>query len=187
MGISTYTENKIINGYEHFTGYNAVINSDHAYIHLGKAFTTAVNAGSISAVYYIGFVTPTVASGKYVHYRPLGITTSANYVGIKLYEGDTFTGGTASPTLNRNRLSSIVTAMQSMVKGVTVTPAGTVLIDTGIGGTGVPTAQSGGGGGEKEEWILKQNTSYVLALTPAGATTVTASLFWYEEDAGLDS
>lgn len=173
-------------GQENLTGYTATISSDHAYIHDGIAFTAIVNAGTISAAYDIAFTTPTVASGKFIHWRPTGITSSSNYVQFALYEGDAFTGGTDVTPINRNRLSSGVSVMQDFVQGATVTPSGTLIDIGGVGTAGNPGSRSGGTEGANEELVLKQNTDYVFTLTPAGATIVTAKLFWYEENAGLD-
>lgn len=173
-------------GQEPLTGFQASISSDHAYIHDGIGFTAIIDTGSISAAYDIAFKTPTVASGKFIHYRPLGITSSANYVGVTLYEGDSYTGGTAVTPVNRNRLSSNTSSMQSFVKGATVSPAGTIIDIAGLGSSGNPIARSGGGTGGDEELVLKQNTDYVITLVPSGATTCTVKVFWYEESAGLD-
>lgn len=174
-------------GQEHLTGFQASIGSDHAYIHDGIGFTAIIDLGSISAATDIAFTTPTVASGKYIHWRPVGIQSSANYVKYTLYEDDSFTGGSAVVPINRNRLSSNTTSMQSFVSGATATPVGTEIQLGSIGSAGNPSARNGGGGGASEELVLKQNTNYVLTLEPAGATAVTMELFWYEESAGLDN
>lgn len=171
---------------EDFTGYTGVISSDHAYIHKGIAFTAVINAGSISAAYDIAFTTPTVASGKFIHWRPIGVQTSADYVLATLREGDAYSAGTAVVPINRNRLSSDTTNMQTFVQNATVTPAGTIIQQAGIGAAGNPASRSGGGSGAEQELVLKQNTDYVLTLVPDGATTVTLSLFWYEESMGID-
>lgn len=171
---------------EDLTGYAGVISTDHAYIHDGIAFTAILSTGSISSAYRIGFTTPTVASGKFIHWRPLAITSSADYVDIQLTEGDSFTGGATVTPINRNRLSSGTSVMQSFKNGVTSTPAGTVIQATGIGVSGNTVSQAGGGSGADQELVLKQNTSYVITVTPDGATTVRASLFWYEESMGID-
>lgn len=174
--------NKLIGVFESLTGYIANISSDHAYIHKGWAFTSLINTGSISAPYDIAFTTPITEDGKYIHWRPLGITSSANYVGYTLYEGDTYTGGTAVTPINRNRNSDNVSTMQAFVTNATATPVGTILDIGGIGTTGAPQARAGGGSGADEELLLQPDTDYVLTLVPAGATICTLRLFWYEEE-----
>jgi hypothetical protein len=170
---------------ERFTQYMGVIESDHAYIHLGIAFTSVIDCGSISAAYDIAFKTPTVESGKYVHWRPIGIQTSANYCKFELREGDSFSSGSAITPINRNRISTRTSSMQTFVKNATATPTGTLIQLGGIGSSGNANSRAGGGSAAGQEIILKQNTNYILTLTPSGATTVTAELFWYEESKGV--
>jgi hypothetical protein len=162
-----------------------VVQSDHAYIHDGLGYDALIDAGTIDAAYNISFKTPTVASGKYIHWRPTSITTSADYVQGVLYEGDTYTDGTAVTPVNRNRNSSNTSTMQAVAKGTTTTPAGTIIDIFGVGSTGRPQARSGNASGSEQERVLKQNTIYTLVLTPAGETDVTATLFWYEETEGV--
>lgn len=172
---------------ENLTKYTGTIESDHAYIHKGIGFTSVVDVGSISGAYHIAFKTPAVASGKFIHWRPTGLQTSANYCKIELREGDSYSSGTAVTPINRNRLSSKTSFMQSFVKNATATPSGTLLCVSGIGSAGNAAARSGGGDGASQEIVLKQNTNYIMTITPAGATSVTCELFWYEENAGRDS
>lgn len=174
-------------GQEELTGYSAVIGSDHAYIHDGIAFTAIINTGSISAAYDIAFKTPSAESGKFIHWRPIGIDTSADYVDIVLREGDTYSAGTSVTPINRNRLSTNTSKMQSFVYNATATPTGTIIQRGGIGTSGNAASQGGGGAAASQEIVLKQDTNYVLTLTPDGATVVNVSLFWYEEEKGLDS
>lgn len=171
---------------ESLTGYKATISSDHAYIHDGIAFIALVNTGSISAAYDIAFTTPAATDGKFIHWRPIGFTTSANYIYWELTEGETASSGTTVTPINRNRLSSNTSKMSYFAKGATCTPAGTIIDLGGVGSAGNPASRSGGGAGGDEEIVLKQNTTYCLTITPAGATTVTGKLFWYEESKGLD-
>jgi hypothetical protein len=171
---------------EDVTGYTGTISSEHAYIHDGMAYSAVINCGSISSAYNISFTTPPADKG-YIHYRPLGITTSANYVGIILTEVETFSSGTAVTIFNRNRLlaslepAKFKTKMTSLKQGTTCTPSGTAIVNTGMGTSGVPSARSGGNDASASELVLIPNTTYNIALTPAGATTVTVELFWYEE------
>jgi hypothetical protein len=174
-------------GQEGLTGFQASISSDHAYIHDGIAFTAIIEVTDVASAYDIAFTTPSVSSGKFIHWRPIGITSSANYVDIKLREGDTFSAGSAVTPINRNRLATNTTNMQTMVTNATATPAGTVIQQTGIGTSGNPVAVSGGGAGAEQELVLAQDTNYVITITPDDTTTVVLSLFWYEENKGIDS
>ena len=171
---------------EGLTGFQTGITSDHAYIHDGIAFTGIINTGSISAAYDIAFTTPSIADGKFMHWRPIGISSDADSVGWVMYEGDTFSAGTAVVPINRNRNSTNLSKVTTLVKGATATPSGTMISAGQVGTSGVPTAKGGGGAQADEEIVLKPATNYVLTLTPAGATTVILELFWYEEEKGLD-
>jgi len=171
---------------EGLTKYTGVIDSDHAYIHDAIAFTSIITTGSISAAYDVAFTTPSESSGKYIHWRPIGVDTSADYVIATLREGDTFSAGTDVVPINRNRLSDNTSRMQAFVYNATSTPAGTIIQQSGIGSSGNPSSRTGGGASAAEELVLKQNTNYVLTLVPDGATVVNLSLFWYEENAGIE-
>lgn len=164
---------------ERLTGYLTNITSDHSYIHKGFGFKAIITKASQSATFRIAFTTP--ASGKDIHWRPALIGTSADSVLLKVYEGDTFTGGTDVTPINLNRQIATVSAMQAFKDGVTATPTGTVIqaIQTsgGSGGNAVGGAES-----SAEERLLKQDTTYIVEVDPAGSTDISLELFWYEED-----
>lgn len=165
---------------DRFTGFDVALSGDHSYIHEGKAFSALIALGSISAAYKISFTTP---ANKYIHWRPAKITTSAAYVDSVLYEGDAYSAGSAVTPINRNR-NSLAASTLSMVKGSTVTPAGTIIELGGVGTEGNPAAQGGGAGGAEHELVLKPGTKYTRLITPSAATVVTVTEFWYEEDVG---
>jgi len=169
---------------DYFTNNLTTISTDHSYIHQGIAFTSVIQTGSISAAYDICFTTPDLNSNIYIHYRPIGLYTSANFVLFELREADTFSSGSAVTPINRNRNSLNVSKITTMVKDATCTPAGTLLQSGGIGTSGVPTSRGGGSSAADQEIVLKPSTNYTLTLTPSGATTCVVELFWYEEYKG---
>lgn len=185
MSNGTKNLKSIVTVIDRFVKGPIVVQSDHAYIHDGMAYDALINIGTISSAYNISFKTPTVASGKFIHWRPTDITTSENYIQVILYEGDTYTGGTAVTPVNRNRNSPNTSTMQVVAKGTTSTPSGTIIDIFGIGSAGTRQARSGSSSGSEQERVLKPDTIYTLALTPAGSTDVTTTLFWYEEDKGV--
>lgn len=168
------------------------IDTDHYYIHAGKKFgygeIVTLGAG---ATRLITFTTPSVASGKQVHYRPALITTSADKLTIELIENN-FVNGSGTNKLtsiyNFNRSSSNTTAMQFFNVGETETTPGIVILPDYIGGG---TATGGGSGGnrqgsgneQQEERVLKVNTNYSVKLTngSAGNNVVKIFMNWYEE------
>ena len=168
---------------EDFTGYVAVIDSDHAYIHKGLAFTTIIDTGTISSAYRIGFKTPTAESGKDLHWRPINLYSTLAGVRGVLTEADTYTGGTVQIPFNRNRdMKDELSVIQDIKKGVTATPTGVEIDSFYIGSAGNPSQRSGGSDGANEELLLAPDTDYVLTLTPSGNTVCYLNLFWYEED-----
>lgn len=175
---------------EGLTKFMTVISSDHNYIHDGIGFS--VNhlelALASAASAYLGFTTPP-SGEKYIHWRPTGVSSTESGVVVKVFEGDSFTGGTDITPFNRNRLSSNTSDMQSFKKGVTSTPTGVLVGLASVGSGGNAVSSSGGGSsGAENEIVLKQNTNYVIELENIGAvsTDVSLNLFWYEETAGLD-
>ena len=164
---------------ESLTKYIGQIDSDHAYIHEGLAFTY-ITSQTISEAYRVSFTTPSVASDKIIHWRPTGITSSANYVQVTLYENTVYASGADVVPFNRNRNSAKTTELQALALGTTRS-GGDIIQVKGVGTSGNPQARSGGGTFASEELMLKPNTNYTLELVPAGVTSVVLELFWYEE------
>jgi len=164
---------------ELLTKYKTVITSDHAYIHKGLGFKAIIKKASQTADFFIAFTTP--ASAKDIHWRPALVTTSTENVGFTVYEGDTFTGGTDVTPVCLNRKMDSTSAMQALKDGVTSTPTGTIIQSFQTGG-GSGGNSIGGGTSSSEERLLKQDTTYIVKVEPAGSTDITMELFWYEED-----
>lgn len=96
---------------------------------------------------------------------------------MTVYEGITSTEGTGITEFNRNR-NSATEATCVVVHTPTVSNTGTLLRTKhfGTGKTaGVETH-------ENDEWVLKQNTKYLIRLTNAttSANYCTLVLNWYE-------
>ena len=64
---------------EGLTKYCGVITSDHAYIHKGIGYTYDYTASSVAAGsgVKIGFSTPNLTPGKYLHWRPSSVSSTA--------------------------------------------------------------------------------------------------------------
>jgi hypothetical protein len=174
---------------DRFTGFLTRLTGDHAYIHEGYAFTYAASfslAGSATVDYILQ--TPSVVSGKFVHYRPTKIGTTASGVSVTLSENPTFTSGTdlSAAIFNRNRISTLTPGVRVLGTNLSVSDVGVVLYPDIIGATGTPSTNRQGVSGENEEIVFKQNEDYLIRITNLTSTTTTVvlNLFWYEEDAG---
>jgi len=170
---------------EGLTKYQGVISSDHAYIHKGQAFTYIYQASDISSAVIIAFTTPSVESGKFVHWRPLSGYTSNAGITVVMTEDESFTGGAdvSGSIYDRNRGIDNTSEMQAFASGVTATPSGLLLQAGGSGSGGSVQSRAGGSGsGENEEIVLKTDTTYLITITPSASTDVITQLFWYEEE-----
>jgi hypothetical protein len=178
---------------EGLTGYLGVIQSDHAYIHDGIGYAALITSASIAAGadYKIQFTTPGENSGKFIHFRPVHLTTTANVTRVRMYEDSTsISGGTAVTIYNHNRLSTNVSGV-TINQGVTATNGNALPVGTVAGTDGNTASRTGGGtDGSAEEWVLKQGTEYTFMISNVGSTTATVAdliLFWYEELKGIDN
>ena len=183
MANPSKTSRSVIYQIDKFTKQQSIMQADHTYIHAGIGFTIAVDLGSISAATHIGFTTP--AAGNYLHFRPASamVTTSADSVEYQLREGITsFASGSAYTPFNRNRNNSNTSGVTILTTTTPVIGSPTLLDTFYVGTAGNPATRSGGAGGGGEEIIFKPATDYLFTFTPAGATDVTFSVFWYEEE-----
>jgi len=168
------------------TGYQVNLTSDHAYIHQGIGFTISNESPSVAAAatYAVALVIP---DGVFVHLRPTKWSTTANLGELKLFEGSTFTSGSALTPVNRNRNVKRLSKV-AVTGGVTATNTAAVLLYNETAGTGGnPSARGGGGASQNDEWVLRPNRTYVFQFENIGATTATVfyfDFFWYEESAG---
>jgi hypothetical protein len=164
---------------------SATIGSDHAYIHLGKAYVVCGTTASIAAagVEHISFKTPP-STGKAIHFRPTTFSSTANSLSVTITEGAVMTSGTKATPQNLNRFYSN-TSTVTVNTGATLTTAGIggVIFLASVGSGGASN-RSGGEGGAAEERLLKPDTTYSITFTNTGASTATVgtyTLFWYEE------
>jgi hypothetical protein len=96
-------------------------------------------------------------------------------------EGASHTDGTALAEINRNRNSSNEAGVAVARAPTNGSDGSTTIFSIRTGATGVAskTVASGGARGQNE-FILKQNTKYVVAVTTYAAVQVSLDLNWYE-------
>ena len=162
--IDTFTDSLVTTEYEH-----------HA-IHIGQAFSAYdrvdVTGAGTNRDYL--FMTPT--STSWIHFRPT-FRTEAEF-DISIQENPTVSNnGTLLPSFNRDR-NSLSTSGLTLYHTPTVTVSGTTIKMERTG-----SGSSVGGGSESyHEWILKQNTKYLMRFSKVGAGThyISLKLWWYE-------
>jgi hypothetical protein len=186
VGIDAATNAMLTVSYEHHE-----IHSGSAF-HVGYSVTTANSDDDVTAIM---FTTPNTT--KWVHITATFTCSSA--AEAILLEAPTLADsgdGSDLAVLNRNRNSSATSTVQSLEDTPTV---GSVTkmneaewTQVGVsGGTELEHEYLAGGDGPKtlggttrgsQEWVLKQNTTYIFYLqnTGASANSHSISLDWYE-------
>lgn len=156
------------------TGALEVIDYAHHEIHSGSSFVyTGYATLAASAVQNLLIITPDTT--KWAHFT--GHVQTSGEATVAFYEGATVSAnGTTTTPYNRNRNSATAPTL-AIYTGPTVTGDGTLLY-SGLIGSG---RSFGGQVREEAEWILKQNTIYLLRITSAvNDNNVTWALNWYE-------
>jgi len=150
------------------------INYDHHEVHGGSSYVVSGTATlGNGATQDILVVTPNTT--KWAHL--IGLVTSSGLATVTFYEGATVSNaGAATTEVNRNR-NSTNTAGVVVTTGPTVTGTGTAIFSQSSG-----AGQNVGGEVRGEnEFILKQNTIYLLRITSAAAANVVNYILdWYE-------
>lgn len=156
--------------------YVSIIDEEHAEIHLGDMYTVT-DTREVDTTTFKWQIT-TGAKESHIVFD-LSCTGEATYI---VTEDSDRTNGTALTEFSRFRSSDKVAATV-----VTYTPTGGstdgtafFTMRTGATGVGGKTIQ-GGGTRAQNEWILKANTKYVIAVTTYDTVYVTCKLDWYEE------
>jgi hypothetical protein len=160
-----------------------VITSDHASIHKGEGFSISgifSNLGNGASTNY-AFKTPTIESGKVIHWKYREVQSSSSKIKVEFIESPTNapTGGNDLVAYNRRRSSTNTTSMQSIKTGTTYNSAGATIIDVSQYIGGQPRSND-------IEFVLKPDTWYVVLITNAtgGGVDVSFFDFWYEELGG---
>lgn len=170
---------------ERVTGGVMVIDSNHAQIHGGNAYSIG-EFFTIAAGAKLD-VTVQVPAGAYVHYQATDLSTDGgNTVTATFYEGATVTAatGTAITPVNRKRIDTPEASVLTIKQAPTVTATGTQLDKWYFPKTANSQAKGFNGKSDTNEWVLKPETTYLLRISNIGTTTsavVSMRPFWYEE------
>ena len=158
----------------------SMLDQEHAMIHQSRGFTAAArttiaNGGGV--VDFLGIVPP----GVFPHFRHITVALDGGPFDIDFYEAPTVSAnGTPVSAYNNNR-NSIVGSQLLVFSAPTILTVGTLLEPILIPGT----KQSGSLGSDaSNEWILKQDTLYLIRITnntaSGGTSRAAINMFWYE-------
>lgn len=171
--------------FERVTGGIPVIDTNHAQIHdgnaysLGEVLTIAAGATVDVTVY--------VPDGTYVHYQATDLSTDGgNTVTATLYEGATVTAGTGTAIVpvNRRRLGTPEVSSLTVKQGATVTATGNKIDQWHFPKAADKGVMASISKSDTNEWVLKQDTTYLFRIANTGSSTaavVSMRPFWYEE------
>ena len=121
---------------DYMTSAQAVMDTDHAYIHLKKGFNISTNTGAVSAAgsYKFAFTTPATGERTKIHLRPTSFTSTANIMLLQIHEDSAFTGGTLQYIDNHYREQNQVRTTATLKAGVTAALGGKNIIASTAGG-----------------------------------------------------
>jgi len=159
------------------TGSINVVDYEHHEIHSGSYFRAGFQK-DIASGGTATFAITTPDTTKWLHFRP-AVDTELEAT-IMLYENPTsITGGSAVTPRNANR-NSINTSGASCVSDCTYNATGAIVLGNQVLGS---KKDAGGNGESQFEWVLKQNTIYLLVVIndATGATNeCNIKCQWYE-------
>jgi hypothetical protein len=167
---------------DEITGALATISVVHHEIHEGEMFHVSYKAPDASPIADNGTITFVVETGnRWCHITPL--PAMGGDAEFELRRGVVFTGGTGTgmARYNKNQGKSTV-ATATVTRNPTITNPGVLMendfLPGGTGGNAIGTS-----GGERDEWILDINKTYMFRLTNRAGNAQPGSLRieWYEE------
>lgn len=156
----------------------------HHEVHEGKHYTVAVVDTDVDIIgpKYVRITAPDTAAR--IHF--MGVVSADGAALVEFYEDPTIlAAGTALAEQNNERNFPNAATATTFEDATTQAPNndGTLLFAGRIGGTGVAQTRFAGSLADREEWVLKQNTDYLVKVTvDADDTEVVIVLTWYEVD-----
>ena len=156
--------------------YNAaaIIEPEHYQCHLGHLFDY-LNSINLNGTQTYLLTTPDTAQEQHLVIE-LDFDAATTFT---FSEGADRAGTTLQTPYNHDRRSA-TTANMTIHKSTSggTTDGTTILTFTAGGGTGVN--KYGGSSTDRNEWILKRNTKYMITLATSIATRINLRLHWYE-------
>lgn len=166
---------------EQFSRAMKAIEISHVFIHAGETFrySNPVTLGSAASQDYM-ITTP--ASGKSMH-MIMSIDGTA-VTSFFVYEAGDRTGTTLQTYYNANR-NSTNTSTATIHKGTSGGTTDGTLIASYASGTATNQSRGSSNVSHDSEWVLKQNTKYIIRITSGTAGNLcNLYLEWYEHVSG---
>jgi hypothetical protein len=165
-------------GVDRMTNTIQTIEYEHHEVHAGSSFHCSdVVACNTTTVKWL-VTTPNATKWPHVIFG----LRATNEVTILVTEGADRDGATPLACVNHNR-NSTATATTAIHRGIAdgTTDGATTVLTARSGATGqAGKAVDAGEGRSVNEYVLKQNTKYVVSATTYGDAFVTLELDWYE-------
>lgn len=171
---------------ERVTSGIPVIDTNHAQIHAGNAFSLI---GTMDvAQSQTGVLQISVPAATYVHFQAADIFSNAGPVNVSLIEDAALTSEVGASDLlpnNHHRIDNTasVLAVKALANaGVTNGSAVVTLATMPLFGTASGVTKVGASVSNSQEWILKPSKKYLLVLPGiTGGIKYGFNIFWYEE------
>jgi len=153
----------------------------HHEVHSGRHFTFSATSGDLDIGTPLEYLIHTPDTERWAHL--LGNVYGALHTRFEFFEGATHTSGIHMPIHNNNRNSANGPGL-IITEHADDGDDGTLLFETEFGvdtGGGANRVTGGGTARADSEWVLKQNTVYLLRLSSLTAdNVVNMALSWYE-------
>lgn len=164
-------------------GYGVRMDETHHLIHDAELFRADIPFTASTLMRAL----ITTGTSKFVH---LVANIQAQDAGIfEIFEAPTVSAaGTAVTPVNAKRTNTTETLDATITHTPTTSADGTLIEHDTVGdGGNNPNARSGGAGGRDTEWVLKQDTIYMVKFVPDAAANGTIKLQMYNKSGNRDS
>jgi len=158
------------------TSAQAVMTTDHAYIHDKLGFSVNFDTGSLAAAasYKVSLTTPSKLSRKAIHLRPTLFSATANLMELAIYKDSTATGGTVNVLRNHYDEEYPKISDSTFKVGVTAALTGKLLMASTAGGN-FGNQPAGDAVDIVSDEILDNFQTVTIYGTITGATTTVTS------------
>ena len=156
-----------------------VISVDHHEIHEGDSFIVCDVQNINTTTMKWQITTPNAAAHSHIIFD----VQATGEMSVVVTEGSDRTDGTALVEINRNRVGTPTAAATVVTRTPTggATDGAIIILAVRVGATGVGSKTiSGGGARGTNEYVLKPNTKYVLAIQTFADIYVSVCIDWYE-------